>query len=39
MFDIDEEENLIEQIKQIFTKYKLNTKEKQGNDYSFATTK
>lgn len=35
LFDIDEEEDLIPEIKQIFTKYKLNTKEKQGNDYSF----
>ena len=38
LFDIDEEEDLITEIKQIFTKYKLNTKEKQGHDYSFTTT-
>ena len=36
LLDIDkQEEFLIEEIKQIFTKYKLNTKEKKGNDYNF----
>lgn len=36
LLDVDENEiNIIEEIKQIFKKYKLNTKEKEGYDYDF----
>jgi hypothetical protein len=36
LLDVDENEiNVIEEIKQIFKKYKLNTKEKEGYDYDF----
>jgi len=39
LFDISlDDVDITSEIKLIFEKYKLNTKEKQGNDYSFATT-
>jgi hypothetical protein len=40
LLDVDENEiNVIEEIKQIFKKYKLTTKEKEGYDYDFGKNK
>lgn len=35
LLDIDENENIVEEIRQVFNKYKLNIKEKTGYDYDF----
>ncbi|MCP4481267.1 MAG: hypothetical protein GY817_00340, partial [bacterium] len=36
LFDLDDsEENILEEIKNVFKKYKLNIKEIEGYDYNF----
>ena len=36
LFDFDErEEEVLNQIRNVFNKYKLNIKENEGNDYNF----